>query len=109
MPMYNLIEQSDNYSKTSGSLWQYYKDEPILDGNGLDFPADDNNSTSFKFKTKLAGRTGNDGTKNIKIRVPLKYPTLIWVGFLGVRFEVGGWLGKITPSCLNFVRIMLET
>ena len=26
MPMYNLIEYSDNYSKTSGSLWQYYKD-----------------------------------------------------------------------------------
>ena len=28
MPMYNLMEYSDNYSKTSGSLWQYYKDEP---------------------------------------------------------------------------------
>ena len=28
MPMYNLIEYSDNYSKTSGSLWQYYKVEP---------------------------------------------------------------------------------
>ena len=28
MPMYNLIEYSDNYSKTSGSLWQYYKDDP---------------------------------------------------------------------------------
>ena len=28
MPMYNLIEYSDNYAKTSGSLWQYYRDEP---------------------------------------------------------------------------------
>ena len=28
MPMYNLIEYSDNHSKTSGSFWQYYKDEP---------------------------------------------------------------------------------
>ena len=28
MPMYNLIEHSDNYTKTSGSLWQYYRDEP---------------------------------------------------------------------------------
>ena len=28
MPMYSLIEYSDNYSKTSGSLWQYYKDDP---------------------------------------------------------------------------------
>ena len=28
MPMYNLIESSDNYSKTSSSLWKYYKDNP---------------------------------------------------------------------------------
>ena len=28
MPMYNLIEYSDNYAKTSGIMWQYYKDEP---------------------------------------------------------------------------------
>ena len=44
MPMYNLIEYSDNYSKTSGSLWQYYKDEPN------DNIAD---SESFKSKVKL--------------------------------------------------------
>ena len=31
--MYNLIECSDAYSKTSGSLWQYYRDEPALDNN----------------------------------------------------------------------------
>ena len=30
MPMYNLIEYSDNYSKTSRSLWQYYKDDPTI-------------------------------------------------------------------------------
>ena len=38
--------------------------------------------------------------------------TLIWVGFLGVRFEAregGGGGGKITPTCLKLVRIMLET
>ena len=34
MLMYNSIEYSDNYSKTSGSLWQYYRDEPFLDPNG---------------------------------------------------------------------------
>ena len=53
MPMYNLIEYSDSYSKTSGSLCQYYRDEPFLDDNGAiaDFPADNNNSASFKFKT----------------------------------------------------------
>ena len=30
MPMYNLIEYSDNFSETSGSLWQYYRDEPFI-------------------------------------------------------------------------------
>ena len=47
MPMYNLIEYSDNYSKTSGSLWQYYKDDP-----------NDNieNSESFKYKIKITGK-----------------------------------------------------
>ena len=34
MPMYNLIEYSDNCSKTSGSLWQYYRDEPALTDAG---------------------------------------------------------------------------
>ena len=48
MPMYNLIECSHNYSETSGSLWQYYKDEPS------DNFAD---SESFKFKTKITGNT----------------------------------------------------
>ena len=74
-PMYNLIEYSDNYSKTSGSLWKYYRDEPFLNANGpiADFSADDNNNSSFKFKTKVAGGTGNDGTENVKIMVPLKY------------------------------------
>ena len=34
MPMYNLIKYSDNYSKTSGSLWQYYRDKPFTRNNG---------------------------------------------------------------------------
>ena len=54
MLMYNLIEYSDNYSKTSGSLWQYYRDETFLDLNSAisDFPADDNNSALSKFKNR---------------------------------------------------------
>ena len=42
MPMYNLIEYSDNYSKTSGSLWQYHRDEPFLGDNSTiaDVPAE---------------------------------------------------------------------
>ena len=70
MPMYNLIEYSDNYSKTSGSLWQYYKDDP-----------NDNiaNSESFKFKVKITGTTpNNDNTKDVKIIVPLKYLSNFW-------------------------------
>ena len=75
MPVHNLIEYSDNYSKTSGSLWHYYRDEPFLNANGAiaNFPADNNDSGSFKFKTKIAGRREIDGTKSAKIRVPLKY------------------------------------
>ena len=56
MPMYTLREYSDNYSKTSGNLWQDYRGEPFSDDNGAiaDFPAHDNNSASFKLKKKQA-------------------------------------------------------
>ena len=75
MPMYNLVEYGDAYSKTSGSLWQYCRDEPALDANNniSDFPADNNNSTSFKFKQKITGQTGNVGENDVEIMVPLKY------------------------------------
>ena len=74
MSMYNLIEYSGNYSKTSGSLWQYYKDEPGLTDAGAiaDFSAVDN-SVSFKFKQKITGKRAAGGTKNDEIMVPLKY------------------------------------
>ena len=54
MPMYNLIEHSDNYLKTFGSLWQYYRDEPFTDNNGdvIDIP-DDPDTTSFNYKRKI--------------------------------------------------------
>ena len=80
MPMYNLIEYSDAYSKTLGSLWQYYRDEPVLDNNGniIYFPDDNNNSASFKFKQKITGQTGNDGRKDVEIMVPLKYLSNFW-------------------------------
>ena len=68
MLMYNLIEYSNAYSKTSVCLWQYYRDEPALDANNniTDFPTDDNNSNSFKFKQKITGQTGSGGTKILK-------------------------------------------
>ena len=65
MPMYNLIEYSDNYSKTSGSLWQYYKDDP-----------NDNirQSESFKSKIKITGKTPASGNiKVVEIIVLLKH------------------------------------
>ena len=59
MLMYNLIEYRD-YSERSGSLWQYYKYETILDAIA-DFRADNDNGASFKFKTKIVNKTGNGG------------------------------------------------
>ena len=70
MPMYNVIEYSDNYSKTSRSLWQYSKEDP-----------NDNitQSESFKSKIKITGKTLAAGnTKDIKIIVSLKYLTNFW-------------------------------
>ena len=63
--MYNLLEYSDNYSKISGSLWQYYRDEPNY--NLAD-------SESFKSKIKITGKTPAAGNKkDVEIMVPLKY------------------------------------
>ena len=65
MPMYDLIEYSDAYLKTSGSLWQYYRDEPALDnGNVIDF-LEDNNNASLKSKQKITGQAGK-GTITLK-------------------------------------------
>ena len=48
--MYNLLEYSDIYSKTSRRLWQYYRDEQALGGTNsiINFPADNDNSISFE-------------------------------------------------------------
>ena len=53
MPMYNLIEYSDNYADFSGSLYQFKRDESPMNNNGnpLNFALD--NSTSFKYKASL--------------------------------------------------------
>ena len=54
MPMYNLIEYSNAYLKTSGSLWKYYRDKPVVDNNNnsIDFPDNNNNNNSISFKLK---------------------------------------------------------
>ena len=72
--MYNLIEYSGNYSKTSESLWQYCKEIPAVnnDENIVDFNGA-NATDSFIFKTKITGQTNNDGRIDVEIIVPLKY------------------------------------
>ena len=80
MPMYNLIEYSDDCSKTSGSLWQYCEDIPAVNNNGdiVDF----NGATatdSLNFKAKRTGQTNNNGRiDNVEIIVSLKYWSNFW-------------------------------
>ena len=79
MPMYNLIEYSDNYAKTTGSLWQYYKDIPARNNDDEIVVFAVNNVTdSFNFKAKITGQTEDDGTKDVEIIVPLKYLSNFW-------------------------------
>ena len=79
MPIYNLIEHSDNYSGTSGSLWQFKRDE--VPANNVDLSVD--NSQSFKYKAAFVGKTANVAgvnsfVKDTKIIVPLKYLSNFW-------------------------------
>ena len=75
MPMYNLIEYSDNYSHTAGNLWNFKRDEII---NNTDVTNDDN-APSFKYKANLIDNTENNGRKNVvKIAVPLKHLSNFW-------------------------------
>ena len=79
MPMYNLLEYSDNYSMTSGSLWNYcYRDEINDDSNeNANNNRINNNKTitnkSFEYKTKLIGSTpNNNNILDAEFAVPLK-------------------------------------
>ena len=101
MPMCNLIEYSKNYSKTTGSLWNYYRDELTDDRNTNNDPNKNViNSESFKYKTSVTGSTYNVnekitneegnvidnpaydankiGKKEVEIAVPLKYLSNFW-------------------------------
>ena len=79
MPMYHSIEYNDNYAKTSGRLWQYYKDiPPVNNSNEPTFFRENNLTDSFNIKVKITVQTGGDGTKDAKIIVPLKYLSNFW-------------------------------
>ena len=88
MPMYNFLEYSKNYRKTTGSFWNYYRDE-------LNNPATANynadpiiNFESFKYKSSITRKTSNanQGTghgytknkRNFEVVVPLKYLSNFW-------------------------------
>ena len=75
MAMYNLIEYSDNCSKTCGILWQFCRDVQVVDANDTITNFTEANAATdlFSLKQKLTVKTGSKGSKNIDIIVPLKY------------------------------------
>ena len=78
MPMYNLIEYSDNYQDSSATVYQYKRDEPPDDINDN---LTVNNSSSFKYKVNLLGDpavNNNVATLNVKVVVPLKYLSIFF-------------------------------
>ena len=79
MSMYNLLEYSINYSKTSGILWQYCRDEADLNGNGniAEFNVADATNL-LNFKAKITDQTGDNGKKNVGVMGPLKYLRSFW-------------------------------
>ena len=79
MPLHNLLEYSPAYAKTSGRLWQYCKDIPAVDNNNAIVNFTENDLTdSSDFKVKMTGQTADDGIKNVKIMVSLKYLSNFW-------------------------------
>ena len=101
VPMSNLLEYSKNYSKTTGSLWNYYRNESTDNTNNINIPNKNViNSESFKYKASVTGSTynvdakitnaeGNEinnpaydanksGKKEVEIAVPLKYLSNLW-------------------------------
>ena len=111
MPMYNLLEYSKNYRKTTGSFWNYYRDEPNNpplnddDPPTINYNADPiTNSESFKYKSSITGKTSNANQEkgknteqgNTKIKKSLentvssKYLSNIWrsLDMLLTNFEV---------------------
>ena len=68
MPMYNLLEYSDNYQDSTGSIYQFKRDEPPDDNADVA-----NDATSLVYKSKLVSGTDDNNVNNVKLVVPLKY------------------------------------
>ena len=67
MPMYNLLEYSDNYQDSTGSLHQFKRDEPPDDNANVA-----NNTTSLVYKSERISRTDDNNVNNVKLEVPFK-------------------------------------
>ena len=81
MPMYNLLEYSKNYLKTTGSFWNYYRNEPNSGvggaNNNINYSIKD--SKSFDYNTSITGKLeGNNTEKEVEIVVPLKHLNNFW-------------------------------
>ena len=108
MPKYNLIEYSDNYSDTLGSLWQFKRDEVPLNNAAL--AAD--SAQSLKYKAALVGKTAvgvnntNSSVKNKKNVVPLQYLTNFWrsLEMLLINCKIHLELNRIGDSILSTSR-----
>ena len=81
MSMYNLLEYSKSYRKTTGNFWNYYRDEPNSglggENNNVNYSIKD--SKAFDYKTSITGKLeGNNTEKEVEIVVPLKYLSNFW-------------------------------
>ena len=93
MPMYNLLEYSQNYRKTTRTFWNYNRDEPNSgiggENNNIKYSIKD--SKSFDYKTSITGKLEGDNTeKEVGIVVPLKYLSNFWrtLNILLINFEI---------------------
>ena len=87
-----MIEYSCSYVKTSGSLWEYCRDE--RHDNITDFD-------SLKFKSIFINNAGNPGTTNVEITVPMKYSSNFWrnLGMLLIDCKVMSYVNLVRKSC----------
>ena len=77
IPMYNFLEYSKNYEKTSGSLFDYYRDEPKVGNYAVNISI--RNSKSFDYKAKIVGSlAAGELEKDVEIAIPLKYLGNFW-------------------------------
>ena len=93
MPMYNVLGYSKNYTKTTGILWNYYRDEPnsgvVGQNNNVNYSIRD--SKSFDYKTSITGKLeGINTTKDVKFVMPLKCLSIFWrtLDMLLINYEI---------------------